>query len=191
MLRLPRSVVRSVPRTAVPPPRVAGLSIAFFPLIGLLLGGAAAAIAWGLRDGLHAPPHLWWALVLVGAHALLTGALHLDGLADGVEVHQYGTDPTLADTDSDGLSDGLEVDPYWGSNPLNPDTDNDGYFDGDEIEFGLDLLAFNPTGTVLEVYCEDLLMARADDLTGIFDVSDSWFPQDFHRLLYRKASWIF
>ena len=72
-------------RTAVPPPRVAGLSIAFFPLIGLLLGGAAAAIAWGLRDGLHAPPHLWWALVLVGAHALLTGALHLDGLADVVD----------------------------------------------------------------------------------------------------------
>lgn len=44
----------------------------------------------------------------------------------------YGTDPTLADTDLDGLTDGEEVLEYE-TDPLNFDTDNDGVSDGDEM----------------------------------------------------------
>jgi len=32
-----------------------------------------------------------------------------DGLSDGLEVHVFGTDPTKEDTDNDGISDGLEA----------------------------------------------------------------------------------
>ncbi|MBD3408392.1 MAG: hypothetical protein GF411_19875 [Candidatus Lokiarchaeota archaeon] len=39
-----------------------------------------------------------------------------DGLMDGVEYYEYGTDPLLADTDSDGYGDGLEV--MVGTDPL-------------------------------------------------------------------------
>lgn len=50
-----------------------------------------------------------------------------DGLLDGVEVNQYGTNPKLRDSDADNIPDGEEVDK--GLNPLNPDTDNDGLAD--------------------------------------------------------------
>ena len=43
-----------------------------------------------------------------------------------------GTDPLLADTDNDGVSDGDEILNY-GCDPKNNDTDNDGITDGDEI----------------------------------------------------------
>lgn len=71
-----------VPGRGSLPPRVAGLSVAFFPLVGLLLGGASAGVAWALRDRLGLPAHSAWTLLLVSLHALLTGALHLDGVSD-------------------------------------------------------------------------------------------------------------
>lgn len=40
-----------------------------------------------------------------------------DGLSDGNEVNSIGTNPLLMDTDGDGLSDGTEVNAY-GTNPL-------------------------------------------------------------------------
>ncbi len=43
-----------------------------------------------------------------------------DGLADDVEIRTYGTDPSLPDTDGDGVSDGHEV--IFGSDPLDPDS---------------------------------------------------------------------
>jgi hypothetical protein len=51
-----------------------------------------------------------------------------------------GTDPRNADSDSDGLADGEELNLH-GSNPLNPDTDGDGYKDGEEVRNG-----YSPTG---------------------------------------------
>lgn len=61
-----------------------------------------------------------------------------DGLPDGVEVNTWNTDPTLADTDSDGVPDGEEVN-VWGSDPTSADTDGDGLADGDEIDtYGTD-----------------------------------------------------
>jgi len=41
--------------------------------------------------------------------------------------------PTLADTDDDGLSDGKELSTYF-TDPCNPDTDGDGIKDGDEVD---------------------------------------------------------
>ena len=56
-----------------------GRAAAFFPLVGLLLGAAAAALDAGLRQVL--PISVASAIVLV-VLALATGGLHLDGLAD-------------------------------------------------------------------------------------------------------------
>jgi len=53
-----------------------------------------------------------------------------DGLADGSELKQYGTDPLDYDTDGDGLSDGDEI--AVGSDPLSNDTDGDGTVDANE-----------------------------------------------------------
>ena len=53
-----------------------------------------------------------------------------DGLSDGEEITR-GTNPLLADTDGDGLSDGEEI--TRATNPLLADTDGDGLGDGDEI----------------------------------------------------------
>jgi adenosylcobinamide-GDP ribazoletransferase len=74
-----------VPGTGALPPRVAGVSVAFFPAVGLLLGAASCGLAWLLFDRLGLPPHPVWALALVALQALLTGALHLDGLSDVVD----------------------------------------------------------------------------------------------------------
>jgi len=66
-------------------PRVAGWAVAFYPAVGLILGGASAGLAWLVLERAALPPHLLWAVALVGAHAFLTGALHLDGLSDIVD----------------------------------------------------------------------------------------------------------
>jgi len=58
-----------------------------------------------------------------------------DGLSDGAEVHYYGTNPTLVDSDGDGLADGAEVLTH-GTSPTTADTDGDGVNDGVEIEGG-------------------------------------------------------
>ncbi|MES2923224.1 MAG: hypothetical protein V4819_16835 [Verrucomicrobiota bacterium] len=52
-----------------------------------------------------------------------------DGVADGVEISDK-TNPKLADTDRDGLADGLEK--KLGANPLRTDSDADGIADADE-----------------------------------------------------------
>lgn len=53
-----------------------------------------------------------------------------DGLSDGAEVNEYGTDPLVADTDGDELEDGDEI--ILGTNPLVQDTDGDGIIDSKE-----------------------------------------------------------
>jgi hypothetical protein len=54
-----------------------------------------------------------------------------DGLSYADEI-KLGTDPEVADTDRDGLTDGEEVNSY-NTNPLNKDSDGDGVLDGQEI----------------------------------------------------------
>ena len=56
-----------------------------------------------------------------------------DGLTDAVEI-ALGTNPNDADTDNDGLEDGEEV--LGGTNPLLPDSDGDGLSDGVEVGLG-------------------------------------------------------
>ncbi len=56
-----------------------------------------------------------------------------DGLNDGVEVLKYHTNPLKKDTDGDGLTDYQEVKVYH-TNPLSPDTDGDGLTDYQEVK---------------------------------------------------------
>lgn len=56
-----------------------GRSLSYFPLVGLLIGGILLGLDWAL--GLIFPPSLTSAMVVIALVAL-TGALHLDGLAD-------------------------------------------------------------------------------------------------------------
>lgn len=58
-----------------------------------------------------------------------------DGRSNIVEYETNGTDPTLADTDGDGLNDSDEI--LAGSDPFDADTDNDGMLDGWEVQMGL------------------------------------------------------
>mgnify|MGYP003746172063 CR=1 FL=1 len=56
-----------------------------------------------------------------------------DGIWDDLEF-QFGTDPTLQDTDGDGLTDGAEVD-VFDTDPLSDDSDGDGISDALELLF--------------------------------------------------------
>lgn len=61
-----------------------------------------------------------------------------DGLNEAEEA-THGTNPAIADTDADGVSDGDEVN-VTATNPLDPDSDGDGMPDGFEVQNGLDPL---------------------------------------------------
>ena len=113
-----------------------------------------------------------------------------DGLADSLEISQYGTNPNNPDTDGDGLSDGFEV--ANGLDPLVPeqiDTDGDGIND-DVDAFPEDACAVIDTDgdglpdNILDgendpiPNCEtDLIEDMDDDNDGIEDVDDA-FPLD-------------
>ena len=60
-------------------PSDVGRGIVFFPLVGAGVGGASALAAWAAA---HVLPPAVAGLAAVAAGALLTGALHLDGMAD-------------------------------------------------------------------------------------------------------------
>src|SRR5687768_5960380 len=90
--------------TAVPVGRSAALAnreglrdgTVLFPAVGAAVGATTGAIAWAAAFVL---PPLPAAVLGVGAGALLTGALHLDGLADtadGVGASLTGADPSTA-----------------------------------------------------------------------------------------------
>ncbi|WP_137885816.1 adenosylcobinamide-GDP ribazoletransferase [Pseudomonas sp. 2FE] len=59
-----------------------GRSLLWYPAVGLLLG----ALLWGLSVLLGGAPLLLHAAVLLAAWVILTGALHLDGLADTADA---------------------------------------------------------------------------------------------------------
>ncbi len=82
--------------TRVPVPVVAGAidvgrAARWFPLIGGLLGGATALVAWTMTEVMDVPAALTATLV-VGLGAWATGAIHLDGLADMVDGFGGGGD---------------------------------------------------------------------------------------------------
>lgn len=67
-----------------------------------------------------------------------------DGVPDGMEVFLHGTNPRLLDTDGDGVPDGVEL--SIGSSPLLRDTDGDGVPDGLEWMRGSSLLKHDTDG---------------------------------------------
>jgi adenosylcobinamide-GDP ribazoletransferase len=67
-----------VPVHAYDDPQAKAASLAWYPLVGALIGWLLGVVAWLLRD----TSPLLSAAVLVTAWVALTGALHLDGLAD-------------------------------------------------------------------------------------------------------------
>ena len=76
-----------------------------------------------------------------------------DGLTGQQEI-EAGTDPSLSDTDEDGLTDGqeeLEI----GTSPLTPDTDGDGVLDGDEVAQGTNPLEGIPEAATDETLAVD------------------------------------
>lgn len=62
--------------------REIGASLLYYPLVGLLLGALLA----GLHALLHGVPALLHAALLLTAWVVMSGALHLDGLADSVDA---------------------------------------------------------------------------------------------------------
>jgi adenosylcobinamide-GDP ribazoletransferase len=62
--------------------REVGASLLYYPLVGLLLG---ALLVW-LHSLLHGVPVLLHAALLLVAWVAMTGALHLDGLADSADA---------------------------------------------------------------------------------------------------------
>jgi adenosylcobinamide-GDP ribazoletransferase len=57
-----------------------GAAVAWYPLVGLILGGIVALVDYGLRHTALSAPVI--GVLLVALLALLTGFLHLDGLID-------------------------------------------------------------------------------------------------------------
>ena len=66
----------------MPEPKELGRSLLFYPLVGLLFG----LILWGTNIALAGAPLLLHATLLLTVWALLSGALHLDGLADSADA---------------------------------------------------------------------------------------------------------
>ena len=66
----------------MPAPQELGRSLLFYPLVGLLFGG----ILWGLNWLMLGAPPLLHAALLLTVWVLLSGALHLDGLADSADA---------------------------------------------------------------------------------------------------------
>jgi adenosylcobinamide-GDP ribazoletransferase len=66
----------------MPAPQELGRSLLFYPLVGLLFG----ALLWVLNWLLLGTPLLLHAALLLTVWVLLSGALHLDGLADSADA---------------------------------------------------------------------------------------------------------
>lgn len=65
-----------------PEDRDLGESLLYYPLVGLVLGLVLAALAWAMGDG----SSMLHAAVLLTTWVLMTGGLHLDGLADSADA---------------------------------------------------------------------------------------------------------
>lgn len=72
--------------SSMPEPRQLGQSMLYYPLVGAVLGGALLLLAWLLQG---AEPVLQ-AIVLLLVWVALSGALHLDGLADAADAWMGG-----------------------------------------------------------------------------------------------------
>lgn len=101
-------------------------------IILIALCGAGAVVADFDGDGLNTPDELQHDT------KIFTSDSDSDGISDGYEVNKLHTNPTNGDTDSDKVSDFDEVNKYK-TNPLSENSDGDLYGDYQEIfELGTD-----------------------------------------------------
>lgn len=108
---------------AIPTGRVDRISVNYADLVGSYMDGRDAIIgcqSFGADDR-------------VSYCRYEQGKIY-DGMSMAFMVG-YGSDPLIADTDGDGISDDVEVNTY-GSNPKSADTDADGLADAQEASFG-------------------------------------------------------
>ncbi|GED98593.1 adenosylcobinamide-GDP ribazoletransferase [Gordonia crocea] len=81
--------------------RAGAAVIAVTPLVGALLGGVVAGVAWGLSH--TRAPELLIGILLVAVIALATRGMHLDGLADTADgLGSYGDPQRTRDVMHDG-----------------------------------------------------------------------------------------
>jgi len=80
LTRMPVNISRT------PDDRSMAYSLAYYPLVGLIIGVLLAGISWLLKDS----PAILSAGLLLIAWVIITGGLHLDGLADSVDAWAGG-----------------------------------------------------------------------------------------------------
>ena len=86
-----------------------------------------------------------------------------DDLSDSDELFTFGTDPLNTDTDLDGVDDFVEI--YVNlTEPLKPDTDADGLTDGDEDTLGTDPLLVDTDGDAFSDFEEVNAVPPSDPL---------------------------
>lgn len=88
-----------------------------------------------------------------------------DGIINSDEI-KYKTDIYLADTDSDGLTDNIEIN-ILKTDPLKADTDADGLNDGNEMDLGLDPLKADSKGDGVKDGARTLNYKVEDNDTGV------------------------
>lgn len=88
-----------------------------------------------------------------------------DGLTNEKEK-ELGTNPNLADTDRDGITDHYEINETK-TEPLKPDTDSDGINDGDELDLELDPLKSDSKGDGIKDSDRELSYTINNDKLGI------------------------
>lgn len=71
-----------VPAWAFADSRAQSRSLLWYPLVGVLIGALLCALAWALQSR----PPLLSAALLLATWTALTGAMHLDGLADSADA---------------------------------------------------------------------------------------------------------
>ena len=96
-----------------------------------------------------------------------------DGLTDGAEVNTHLTNVVRADTDNDGLRDGEEVNTY-GTSPIESDTDNDTFRDGDEVLlYQTDPLDPDSVPEAITSFSESFEGSELSSLFGTTDASEA------------------
>lgn len=83
-MRVALQFLTRLPVRVEPPPdaREIGLSLACYPIVGVVLG----VILWGVALAVSRLDHLLGATIVLVAWVAITGALHIDGLADTADA---------------------------------------------------------------------------------------------------------